>query len=223
MISEKYNTSFFHSFILPDGETILGDKPLIVLQQESDVIFKHDVENRTVLDLAAWDGYFSFEAEKRGAKDVLASDWYCWDGGPGWGTKAGFDIIHKAYKSHVRSLEVDILDLDPVIQGTFDTVLCLGVLYHTKDPFLYMKKVAEMSHDHVVIESATAFDALKIPAARAWRHAELNNDPTNYWSPNIAMIEGIMRDNGFNKFEFIPHPSVPCLFENARHIVHCWR
>jgi len=34
----------------------------------------------TVLDIGAWDGFFSFEAERRGAKRVLATDSFCWGG-----------------------------------------------------------------------------------------------------------------------------------------------
>ena len=48
-----------------------------------------------------------FAAEDRGARDVLATDHFCW-GGPGWGTKAGFDLAKKARGSAVRDREVDI-------------------------------------------------------------------------------------------------------------------
>src|SRR5471032_474924 len=53
---------------------------------------------QTVLDIGAWDGFFSFEAERRGAARVLATDWYAWHG-VGWGTnqgKAGFELAHAA-------------------------------------------------------------------------------------------------------------------------------
>ena len=33
-----------------------------------------NLEGKTVLDIGAWDGFYSFEAEKRGAKRVLAID-----------------------------------------------------------------------------------------------------------------------------------------------------
>src|ERR1051326_1573020 len=52
-----------------------------------------DLRGLSVLDIGAWDGFFSFEAERRGAKRVLATDHFCWSG-PGWGTKDGFDFIH---------------------------------------------------------------------------------------------------------------------------------
>ena len=44
-----------------------------------------------MLDIGAWDGFFSFEAERRGASRVLATDHFCWSG-EGWGTKAGFPV-----------------------------------------------------------------------------------------------------------------------------------
>ena len=42
-----------------------------------------DLSGLSVLDIGAWDGFFSFEAERRGARRVLATDSFCWDGG-GW-------------------------------------------------------------------------------------------------------------------------------------------
>src|ERR671915_2562340 len=42
----------------------------------------------TVLDIGAWDGFFSFECERRGASRVVAADYYSWKAG--WGTKAAF-------------------------------------------------------------------------------------------------------------------------------------
>jgi hypothetical protein len=49
----------------------------------------------------AWDGFFSFEAERRGAQRVLATDSFCWDVG-GWGTKAGFELARRALGSKVE-------------------------------------------------------------------------------------------------------------------------
>ena len=74
---------------------------------------------QTVLDVGAWDGYYSFEMERRGA-DVLATDDYSWGGG-GWGTKAGFDLAHEALGSNVRSLQIDPLDLSPEAVGAVST------------------------------------------------------------------------------------------------------
>ena len=92
-----------------------------------------NLRGKTVLDIGAWDGFYSFEAERRGARRVLAADSYCW-GGNGWGTKKGFDLARKTLGSKVESLEIDVMDLTPEKVGTFDLVLFLGVLYHMRYP-----------------------------------------------------------------------------------------
>jgi len=38
--------------------------------------FPERLDGKTVLDIGAWDGFFSFEAERRGAARVLATDSY---------------------------------------------------------------------------------------------------------------------------------------------------
>src|SRR5688500_13171529 len=92
-----------------------------------------DLHGTTVLDIGAWDGAYSFEAERRGAARVLATDSFAWGGG-GWGTKAGFELAREALDSKVEDLTIDPFDLDADSVGTFDVVLFLGVLYHLKDP-----------------------------------------------------------------------------------------
>src|SRR5687768_7508966 len=47
------------------------------------------LDGLTVCNVGAWEGFYSFEAERRGAARVVATDSYSWGGG-GWGTKAGY-------------------------------------------------------------------------------------------------------------------------------------
>jgi tRNA (mo5U34)-methyltransferase len=68
-----------------------------------------DLSGKTVLDIGAWDGFFSFEAERRGAI-VMASDYYCWSG-QGMQSKQGFDIAKKARGSNVKELDVKVEEL----------------------------------------------------------------------------------------------------------------
>src|SRR3954449_10126890 len=81
-----------------------------------------DLSGRTVLDVGAWDGFFSFECERRGAARVVAADSFSWDGS-NWGTKAGFELAREALGSRVEDVEVDVMDLSPERVGTFDLVL----------------------------------------------------------------------------------------------------
>ena len=108
----------------------------------------------TVLDIGAWDGFFSFEAEKRGARRVLATDSFCWTGG-GWGTKAGFELARRALRSKVEDKWIEVLDLSPDTVGVFDLVLFLGVLYHMKHPLLALERVASVTGRHLIMHRGT--------------------------------------------------------------------
>ena len=74
----------------------------------------------SVLDVGAWDGFFAFECERRGATRVVASDHFSWHG-PGWGTKAGFEMAREALGSQVEDIDdIDVMNLSPEQIGTFD-------------------------------------------------------------------------------------------------------
>ena len=87
---------WFHSIPLNDGTVTPGlDASMAKLEQ---ICLPEDLSGKTVLDIGAWDGFFSFQAERNGAKRVLATDHFCWSG-PGWGTKDGFHFLHNALNS----------------------------------------------------------------------------------------------------------------------------
>ena len=94
----------------------------------------------SVLDIGAWDGFFSFECERRGASRVVAADYFSWHGS-GWGTKAGFTLARDVLGSKVEDVDIDVMDLTPERVGTFDLVLFLGVLYHLRHPLLALERV----------------------------------------------------------------------------------
>lgn len=208
---------FFHSFEHP--APIQGTRPIDEQKHYADIIFRYPVSGKTVLDIGAWDGYFSFEAERRGASRVLATDHFCWSG-PGWGTKDGFNYIHQALKSKVESVDVDVVDLDNKKLGTFDFVMMLGVLYHLKDPFGGLEKVAAMTSDCLVIETLSDMNDVNEPVARYYLFDEFGGDPTNYWGPNILCLESMLRELGFTRFE---HECYPQLAKNCRVIMHAWK
>jgi tRNA (mo5U34)-methyltransferase len=214
---------WFHSIDLGNGEVTPGtDRPLAMIEAESGAIFKHGVVGKSVLDIGAWDGAFSFEAERRGARDVLATDHFCWSG-PGWGTKEGFDYAHAKLKSRVRSLDIDIPDLSVERVGTFDVVLFLGVLYHLNDPFGGLHAAARLAGEMLVVETVTGLNDLDEPVMRFLARGELANDPTNFWVPNVLCLERMLRDFGFKSIEIAPNPYTPVHGAFNRHIVHAAR
>lgn len=196
---------WFHSFELDNGEKINGLKKINVLKEESNIIFGNDAEGKTVLDIGSWDGYFSFEAEKRGASRVVATDHFCWSG-EGWGTKAGFDYIHQKTNSQVKAIDVDVHQLPDLGIGQFDLVLFLGVFYHLKDPYVGLEAAAKMSSNMLVVETVTALPTEKLPAMRLFDSGELGGDPTNFWAPNLPALQLMLKMFGFSRIEFTASP-----------------
>lgn len=160
-----------------------------------------DLSDKTVLDIGAWDGYYSFGCERLGAKRVVASDKFVWKqneiSGQGWTGDQGFDFAHKHLNSNVEKLVASVEELDPVKHGKFDIVLMLGVIYHAKDPIGYLQKAFDMSNELVIIETHTDMMDVNVPAARYYIDSELNNDNTNFWGPNALAVRGMMTDIGF--------------------------
>jgi tRNA (mo5U34)-methyltransferase len=196
-----------------------------------------DLSGKSVLDIGAWDGFFSFEAERRGASRVLAVDSYCWHG-PGWGNKAGFNLARKALNSKVEDRESEVVDLEPENVGTFDVVLFLGVLYHLRHPLLALEKISAVTQNHLILETKVDFLLSKAPAMAFYPGAQLNQDPTNWWAPNIPALFGMLRAVGFKRVQVVspPRPWQDRLgralkrgkfswreFQRGRIAVHAWK
>ena len=166
-----------------------------------------DLTAKTVLDIGAWDGFYSFEAERRGASRVLAIDMPSWGHG-GWGTKAGFDLAHRVLQSKVESRVMDALQLSPEEIGTFDLVLYLGMLYHMKNPVLALEKVFGVTRGMAIVETH-AFFRFRRPMLEFYPGRELLGDETNWFSPNPAALEGMLRSVGFTRIVPVLRPSSP--------------
>ena len=164
-----------------------------------------DLSGLSVLDIGAWDGFFSFEAERRGASRVLAVDSFCWSGA-GWGSKAGFQLARSVLRSKVEDAEMEVLDLAPEKIGTFDVVLFFGVLYHMRHPLLALERVASVTGSHLILETKVDLLSLKTPAMAFYVGDELNQDPTNWWAPNIPGLCDMLRAVGFRRFEVVAQP-----------------
>lgn len=164
-----------------------------------------DLRGKTVLDIGAYDGFFSFEAEKRGAKRVLATDHYAWEGMYPWksgfkGTKKGFELARTVLNSKVEDMKLNVYDLSPKT-GVFDLVLFLGVLYHLQHPLLALERVASVTREQLILE--THVDALlnKRPVIIFYPNDELEKNPTNWCGPNPAAVVGMLKTVGFKKIK----------------------
>ena len=158
-----------------------------------------DLTGKRVLDIGAWDGFFSFEAERRGAAGVLAVD-AAWQGPDGGAYKRGFNLARRALSSHVEDRQGDVLGVRAEEVGTFDLVLMLGVLYHTRHPLLVLERIFSLTRPGGLLILETETDMLwrRRPALAFYPGAELNGDPTNWFAPNERALLGMVAASGFN-------------------------
>ncbi len=179
-----------------------------------------DLTLKTVIDVCTWDGFMAFECERRHAQHVVAVDSFAWDRAnsalTGHTTGSdGFLLAHRERQSLVQATVCEVLDLDPAKLGTFDIVLFLGVLYHMRHPLLALEKVAALTDGLLIVESHIDMSATPEPAMRFYPGAEINNDPTNWWGPNVACIEAMLRDVGFTQVTAKPA-------HGGRVVMHAW-
>ena len=195
---------WFHSLQLAPGVTTPGVTPHEWLAAAADVYFRDDIRGKSFLDVGCWDGFNSFEAERRGAARVLATDHFAWRK-PCWGNRAAFDLAHETLGSKVEVRDIDLPELSAETVGMFDVVLFAGVFYHLRNPFLALEGVAALARQALIVE--TAIDALDVPrpAMIFYPGYELNGDKTNWWGPNPACMIALMRDLGL-EVEHVPHP-----------------
>jgi len=108
---------------------------------------KIDFTGKSVLEIGCWDGYWSFYAERRGARRVLATD----DVTQNWANGAGLRLAKKLLKSSVEVNQgVSIYEASKLGE-TFDIVLCLGVYYHLVDPFAGFAGVRHCLHENSIV------------------------------------------------------------------------
>lgn len=207
-----------HSIDLGGGVVTVGNKSLANCAGEADLIFERvDLSGRTVLDVGAWNGFFSFEAKRRGAARVLATDSYCWSHPQIRGREA-FDIARSALGADVDAREIDVADLSVEAVGEFDVVLYLGVFYHRYDAIEALAKVARLAKHVLIVETHLDLRDIDVPAMAFYLGSELNNDPTNWWGPNEHCMQALLLGHGFTDIEISHHPAGP-----SRAIFHAWR
>ena len=216
---------WYHSIDLGHGIVTPG---LVDDQQRlSKIALPDDLSGKTVLDIGAWDGFFSFAAERRGAARVLAVDSHSWNGS-GWGSKAGFTLAREVLNSRVEDREMEVLDLSPSLIGTFDVVLCLGVLYHMRHPLLMLEAVASVTAECLILE--TLVDGLNHPRPTLtfYPGKECNGDDTNWWGPNPAALIAMLHEVGFQQVDVVSPPDslpkrwVRTLGHSLRQQKACW-
>lgn len=173
---------WWHSIDLGHGVVTDGHKSPDILAREMAALRLPDLTGKTVLDIGAYDGFYSFEAERRGAARVVALDHFAWSldlpahiahwrackergvepepaqASPHWHPdtlpgKRGYDVAHRALGSRVETVVGDFMTMDLAPLGTFDVVFYLGVLYHMENPLESMRRLASVTKGVALIET----------------------------------------------------------------------
>jgi len=209
---KKISPYWYHRIELPDGSVTPGWAPA---NRESYRI-PLDLAGKRVLDIGAWDGYWTFEALRRGASEVIAiddfSDQVGFLQGTGWKPWATFDACKKALgytDKQCRRADMSVYNLNTEIMGTFDVVFCFGVLYHCRHPLLALDKISEVCTSELYVESAILDDFSPYQGGlhngysgmvmEFYPENAYGNNPTNWWVPTLECMAHMIRASGFNE------------------------
>jgi tRNA (mo5U34)-methyltransferase len=197
--------AWFHSLELRPGITTQGAKSVAVLKQEEEAFLgPFDLRGRSVIDIGAWNGGFSFAAKRRGAARVLATDQFTWTH-PVFRGREAFELARAELGLEIEDALIDPTVMDESL-GRFDLVLFLGVFYHLFDPIDVLQRMRALTGQVLLIE--THQDALEVskPAMVFYPGSTLANDDTNWWGPNPPLMLHLLRQLGFAKIYYRDHP-----------------
>ena len=208
---------WFHNLDLGGVKTapdhFLGDYPEVKWQRFASSI-PDDLTGKSVLDVGCNAGFYSIQMKRRGADRVV-----------------GIDMDEKyldqaRFAAKVNDAEIEFRNLSVYRVGElhekFDLVLFMGVLYHLRHPLLAL----DLLHEHVVADLLVAqsmlrgsSETIEVPPDFPFWQSKLfenekfpcmyfiekryANDPTNWWIPNRACFEAMLRSAGF---EILDHP-----------------
>jgi len=184
----------YHSIELPDGSVLPGLQSIDHLRWRLDLFgLPLDLRGKRVLDVGAWDGWFSFECERRGA-EVVAVDCVAMD---------TFLEAKQLIGSKAEYLTLDVNELSARRLGRFDIVLFFGVLYHLRHPSLGLEKAVELATDMALVESFVIQpESRQIPSVMEfYERGELGGQIDNWCGPSPECLVSMCRSAGFARAE----------------------
>lgn len=206
---------WFHNIRLGQIQTApdhpLGDYPAIKWRH-----FKHAladrVRNRTVLDIGCNGGFYAIEMKRLGAQRVVAIDFderYL----------AQARLAARVSGSDIEFRKMSVYDVEQ-LRERFDIVLFMGLLYHLRHPLLALDLIHEhVAADLLIFQSLQRGSVESEPVAADYEFSQNEHfdrpgypklhfvehryagDPTNWWVPNAACSEAMLRSAGFEILE----------------------
>jgi tRNA (mo5U34)-methyltransferase len=168
-----------------------------------------DVSGRTVLDIGCNAGFYSIEMKRRGASRVLGID-----SDERYLAQARLATETLGY-DEIEFAKLDVYDVG-AIGERFDLVIFMGVLYHLRHPLLALDLIREhVAGDMLLFQSMQRGSAHVLPLEKDYEFKEsdiffesgfpklhfveqkYSGDWTNWWVPNRACTEAMLRSAGF--------------------------
>ncbi len=176
-IQEKISGISWYHRIDIHGVVTLGCETAPALQWKSDAIDK-DLSGKDVLDIGAWDGCYTFLAESRGARRVVAID-----GCQGPVTPRGFQTAKELLSSKAEHHILDVRQMDR-LDGTFDRIFFFGVYYHLEDPYSALQQIFNKLKPGGILLLEGLVRAGSKPYLYAYRPEEV--EPTTYCAATVV-------------------------------------
>jgi tRNA (mo5U34)-methyltransferase len=198
--SYKY---WWHSIDFGDGVVSVGQKNADMHQKEKISWFPEDFFiDKRVLDVGTWDGYYAFYAEQQKAAEVIAVDKHVWTR-PNGRSKRGFDIAKQLLNSRVKDYVLDIEEMNPELLGKFDSIIFAGVFYHLQNPYKALEILDTLLkvNGRIMLESTMRNCDIDKPLLEFHPKKSLNNDSTNFWSPNGLCLKLMFEEIGDYRVE----------------------
>lgn len=208
---------WYHKINLGDGVVTPGWAPL----NESAYNVPERLDGKRVLDVGAWDGYWAFEALKRGAREVVAIDDFS-DTFDSFTLDIGLDTSHQAWGTFdlcrdvlgygedvCKRFEMSIYDITKEKLGEFDIVFFFGTLYHCRHPLLALDVLSSVCNEEIYIETAILDDYSPYQGGIGKGYSnrqmvmefyptdEYGNNFTNWWSPTMTCLTQMVKASGF--------------------------
>jgi tRNA (mo5U34)-methyltransferase len=204
---------WFHNLHLPNGvqtapDHYFGDFPKFKWEEIKHAIPK-DLSGWTALDIGCNAGFYSFELAKRGAQ-VLGIDL-----DPHYLKQAVWASEEMDLADRVQFRQMQVYDLAKLEQD-FDLIIFMGVFYHLRYPMLALDIITQKVKKMMVFQTLTmpgeevyrtkpdmTIDEREEMLEKGWPmmafiEKKLAKDPTNWWAPNHACIEAMLRTCGLN-------------------------
>ena len=200
---------WYHTIELPDGTVTPGYTDTRVARAY--VEWPAGLAGGRCLDVGTFDGFWAFELERQGAREVIALDvgdphkldWpYDWRrSGPELVTQDGrLDGAHfaqaaAALRSAATRVSASVYELDPDIHGRFDVVVCGALLLHLQDPVRALEAIRDVCSGELML--VEHLDPVLELVARGVSAARFGPEGDQWWRANSAGLVALLQRAGF--------------------------